>query len=246
MNIVLTGFMGTGKTAAGKRLAKRLGWRFVDVDQLIESSAKMPIAKLFSERGEPVFRRLERRVIHRVARGQQQVIATGGGAFTDPQNRSRLRMTGPVICLTARPQAILDRVGRKLVARPLLAGAANPLSRIKTLLHQRAGAYAQADMTIDTTRLSLDEVVERLWEQLKPCLCKSWEYLQAHSHELGQRYGGKYVVVVDNRIVSSGKTQLEAYQNASPRLTERRDAGIYFIPLAETAHRGTFSHDTTD
>ena len=246
MNIVLTGFMGTGKTTAGKRLAKRLGWRFVDVDQLIESSTKMPVAKLFAQRGEPVFRRLERRVIHRLARGQQQVIATGGGAFVDPQNRARLPMTGPVVCLTARPQAILNRVGRKLGARPLLAGAANPLSRIKTLLHQRANAYAQADLTIDTTSLSLDEVVERLWENLSPCLCKSWQYLQTHSQELGQRYGGKYVVVVDNRIVSSGKTQLEAYQNAERRLTERRDAGIYFIPLAEAAHRGAFSHDPTD
>ena len=246
MNIILTGFMGTGKTAVGKRLAKRLGWRFVDVDELIEAHAKMPVARIFAERGEPVFRRLERRCVSRVARGDEQVIATGGGAFTDPQNRARLRMTGPVICLTARPQAILSRVGRKLGVRPLLAGAANPLSRIKTLLQQRAGAYAQADLAIDTTNLSLDEVVERLWENLSPCLCKSWQYLQAHSQELGQRYGGKYVVVVDNRIVSSGKTQLEAYQNASPRLTEHRDAGIYFIPLPEAAHRGAFSHDPTD
>lgn len=246
MNIVLTGFMGTGKTTVGKRLAKRLGWRFVDVDQRIESSAKMPIAKLFAERGEPVFRRLERRVIHRLVHGQQQVIATGGGAFLDSQNRSRLRMIGPVVCLTARPQAILNRVGRRIGVRPLLAGAANPLSRIRTLLQQRAGAYAQADLTIDTTNLSLDEVAERLWEQLKPCLCKSWQYLQAHSQELGRRYGGKYVVVVDNRIVSSGKTQLEAYQKASGRLTEHRDAGIYYIPLSDVAHRSTFSHEPTD
>ena len=246
MNIVLTGFMGTGKTAVGKRLAKRLGWRFVDVDRLIESSTKMPIARLFVDRGEAVFRRLERRAIHRLARGQQQVIATGGGAFIDPQNRARLRMTGPVICLTAQPQAILNRVGRKIETRPLLQGAANPLSRIRTLLARRAGAYAQADLTINTTRLSLDEVVERLWEQLSPCLCKSWQYLQEHSQELGRRYGGKYIVVVENRIVSSGKTQLEAYQHASPRLTEHRDAGIYYIPLPEVAHRGVWSREPTD
>ena len=72
MNIILTGFMGTGKTAAGKRLAKRLGWRFVDVDALIEAAAKMPIARIFTERGEPVFRRLERRAVSRVIHGHQQ------------------------------------------------------------------------------------------------------------------------------------------------------------------------------
>ena len=140
MNIILTGFMGTGKTAVGKRLAKRLGWRFVDVDELIEQSAKMPIARVFSERGEEVFRRLERRCIAHVIHGDHQVIATGGGAMMDPQNRGRLRASGLVVCLTAKPQTILARVGRRIGIRPLLAGAANPLARIRTLLSQRAPA----------------------------------------------------------------------------------------------------------
>jgi len=233
MNIILTGFMGTGKTVVGKRLAKRLGWRFVDVDQLIEAAAKMPAEKIFAERGEAVFRRLERRAITRVARGHQQVVATGGGAFVDPQNRSRLRASGPVICLAARPRVILERVGRKGGTRPLLAGRASPLARIRTLLGQRERAYAQADLTIDTSQLSVDEVVERIWEQLSPCLCRSWQYLLKHSTELAERYAGRYVVVVDERIVASGPTQLEAYQNASSRLTEKRQAGIYYIPLPE-------------
>ena len=233
MNIILTGFMGTGKTAVGRRLAKRLGWKFADVDQLIEDSAKMPIARIFSERGETVFRRLERRWISRVVRSRQQVIATGGGAFVDPQSRARLRVSGPVICLTARPRTILTRMGRRPTTRPLLAGAADPLTRIRRLLNQRASAYAQADVTIDTSDLSVDEVVEQLWEQLSPYLCKSWQYLLDHVGNLSQRYGGKYVVVVDNRILASGSTQLEAYQNASQRLSEKRDAGIYYIPLPE-------------
>lgn len=233
MNIVLTGFMGTGKTAVGKRLAKRLGWRFVDVDQLIEAAAKMPIARIFAERGEAVFRRLERRAINRVIHAHQQVIATGGGAFVDPQNRARLRASGPVICLTARPRTILARVGHKAQTRPLLAGHADPLSRIRTLLGQRARAYAQADLVIDTSELSVDEVMERLWGELSPRLCRSWQYLLEHSSALAQRYAGKYIVVVENRILASGQTQLEAYQNASSRLTEKREAGIYYIPLPE-------------
>jgi len=193
----------------------------------------MPVARIFAERGEAVFRRLERRTIGRAVHGHQQVIATGGGAFVDPQSRSRLRASGPVICLTAQPRTILARVGRKAQTRPLLAGHVDLLSRIRTLLAQRERAYAQADLVIDTSALSVDEVVERVWERISPCLCRSWQYLLEHSAELAQRYAGKYIVVVDERIVASGQTQLEAYQNASSRLTEKRDAGIYYIPLPE-------------
>jgi shikimate kinase len=233
MNIILTGFMGTGKTAVGKRLAKRLGWRFVDVDALIEASASMPVARIFAERGEPVFRRLERRAITRILRGHEQVIATGGGAFLDPQSRARLRASGPVICLTAQPRAILARVGRRLKTRPLLRGHGDPLARIRTLLSQRARAYAQADLTIDTSRLSVEEAAERVWAQLGPRLCRSWQYLLDHSGQLARRYAGRYIVVAEDRILGSGGTHLEAYRNASPRLTEQRETGIYYIPLPE-------------
>ena len=232
MNITLIGFMGTGKTTIGKRLAKRLGWRFVDIDELIEASAKKPVPRIFAEHGEPVFRRLEERIILRTVRGDHQIIATGGGAFLDPKNRSRLRATGPVVCLTARPRTILARVARRIEARPLLQGD-DPLTRIKALLAKRAKAYAQADITVDTSELSLDDVLERLWEQLSPGLCKSWQYLLERSGNLAKRYGGKYVVVVDDRVVACGESQLEAFQNASQRLDEKRETGIYYIPLPE-------------
>ena len=232
MNIILTGFMGTGKSTAGRRLAKRLGWTFVDVDRLIETSARMPIARIFAERGEAVFRRLERRAINRIVHGREQVIATGGGAFVDPQSRAKLRVSGPVVCLTARPQVILARVGRRLDARPLLAGSPSPLGRIRALLAQRAAAYAHADLTIDTSSLSIDEVAERIWAKLSPCLCRSWRYFLDHVGELSERYGGKYVVVVDDRVVGSGQTQLAAYQRAESRLA-KKEAGIYYIPLPE-------------
>ena len=230
MNVILTGFMGTGKTAVGKRLAKRLGWRFVDVDELIEAHAKMPVARIFAERGELVFRRLERRYVSRVARGEEQVIATGGGAFVDPQNRARLRAGGVTVCLTAKPCVILERIGKRLALRPLLQGG-DPLERIQALLAQRARAYAAADLTIDTTHRSVEEVVEQLWAQLRPSPCKSWQYLLDHTGKLAHRYGGKYVVVVDNHIVSSGETHLAAYQQA--RLKDTGEAGIYYIPLPE-------------
>ena len=231
MNIILTGFMGTGKTAVGRRLARRLGWRFVDVDRFIEERTGMPIARLFAQRGEPVFRRLERRCISRLIRGTHQIIATGGGAFLDPANRSRLKASGAVICLTARPRAILERVGRRLASRPLLAGAGDPLARIRTLLAQRAGAYRQADLAIDTTSRSVDEIVDDIYAHVSPTLCRSWQYVLDHVDRLAQRYGGKYVVVANNRLAGSGETQLKAFRSA--RLLKSEEAGIYYIPLPE-------------
>ncbi len=100
------------------------------------------------------------------------------------------------------------------------------------MLAKRAAAYAHADLTMDASSLSPDDIVERIWAKLSPCLCKSWRYFLDHVGELSERYGGKYVVVVDDRIVGSGETQLAAYQHAAPRLA-RKDAGIYYLPLPE-------------
>ncbi|HEX9780555.1 MAG TPA: shikimate kinase [bacterium] len=244
MNIILTGFMGTGKTAVGKRLARRLGWRFVDVDALIEATAGCTVADVFAARGEPVFRRLERRCVARVLRDNRQVIATGGGAFVDPALRSRLKASGPVICLSAKPETILARVKHRLSARPLLGGAGSALARIKSLLGARSEAYAQADATIDTTGLDIDATVERIRDALSPHLCRSWEYLLDHADELARRFGGRYIVVAEDRIVASGGTQLEAYQRSrQPKRirvrppcrpkTLRGETGIYYIPRPE-------------
>ena len=244
MNLTLTGFMGTGKTTVGKELAKRLGWQFVDVDRLIESSAAKSIPEIFAQHGEAVFRRLERRLIKQVTCGDEQVIATGGGAFVDPQNRSRLRAVGPVVCLTATPKAILQRVGSTLARRPMLAPsdprseatrikAGGALSRIEQLLRQRAAAYSKADLTIETTRLTIDEIVERIWDVLGPWIPRSWCYLVRHTERLCQRYGGKYVVVMDDRIVSVGVTQLQAFQGVRRTIPSRCEVGIYYIPSSQ-------------
>ncbi len=230
MNITLVGFMGTGKSSVGRRLAKRMGvgWTFVDVDAEIERSAHMPISQIFTERGEPVFRRLERRWVKRMARATHQVISTGGGVFVDEELRGLLRASGAVICLTARPQVILDRVKHKLQMRPLLRSD-DPLARIRTLLKEREAAYAKADLTIDTSDVTIDEVVERIWALLNPLLCKGWQYLQQHGDELAGKYGGQYVVVREGRVIACGKTHLEAYQKAG---TTEGETGIYYIPPA--------------
>ncbi len=105
MNIILTGFMGTGKSVAGRKLARRLDWPFVDIDEQIEKSAGLPIAAIFTGHGESVFRRLEKRAIHRAVRTPGQVIATGGGAFVDQENPRLLRGAGRP---SAARQGLLD------------------------------------------------------------------------------------------------------------------------------------------
>lgn len=233
MNITLVGFMGTGKTVVGKRLAKRLRWSFFDIDKDIEAAAKKTISQIFSQKSEAVFRRLERRCIRVVVKKQRQVIATGGGAFLDSANRAFLQDSGPVIALTAKPKVILERIGSKVHTRPLLAGFPDPLIRIKTLQIQRAVAYTHADLTVDTSSLSVDAVVDRIWEALKPYLCEDWQYLRDHANQLGNKYSGSYVVVATGRIIASGKTQLEAYKKASRHIGAKHEVGIYYIPLPE-------------
>ena len=239
MNITLTGFMGTGKTVAGRRLAKRLGWRFVDVDERIEAAAGKTIPRIFAEHGEAVFRRLEQRAIRRAVKGDQQVIATGGGAFVDPANRSLLRTVGPVIYLSANPQTILRRVKANLAQRPMLtpplAGQAGGAvrSRIERLLKQRATAYAKADLHIQTDGLSVDEEVERIWDAIGPWVCKGWQYLVRHNDQLIQRYSGQYIAVLNERIVGVGPSQLKAYQAIPKASASGGDVAIFYIPLRE-------------
>lgn len=156
-NIILTGFMGTGKTQVGRRLASRLRWSFIDTDFVIEQELNTSIRQLFAEKGEVYFREQERRVIARVCQHQLCVIATGGGAIVDPANAQQLKNSGLLVCLTATPEVIFARVWSN-TDRPLLQ-AEDPLATIRTLMASRADAYARAQVTIDTSQQSVEQVV---------------------------------------------------------------------------------------
>jgi shikimate kinase len=163
-HIILTGFMGTGKTEVGRRLARTMGRAFVDTDRLVETKAGRPVAAIFAQQGEAAFRALERDAVVEACALPDAVIATGGGTLIDPENRRRLAAAGPVVCLTASPSEILRRVGDP-ASRPLLAGATSEparLARIRDLLAMRATVYGSAAHTIDTTGLAADQVVERV------------------------------------------------------------------------------------
>jgi shikimate kinase len=143
--------MGTGKSTIGRMCAARLGYAFRDSDRVIEQRAGCTIPELFAEKGEAVFRQMEREVIAEMAATPELVIATGGGAPLDPENAARLRDGGTVVLLTATPEVILKRVGNAR-SRPMLAAAPDPRRRILELLDERAPRYEQiAHHRVDTT-----------------------------------------------------------------------------------------------
>ena len=156
--VVLTGFMGTGKTSVGERLAARLGQPFVDTDALIERRAGRPIAAIFAAEGEAQFRSAERRAIAEAVAVPGAVIATGGGAIADPGNLATLRAAAPIICLTARPDVILARTQAGGPVRPLLQGD-DPARLVAELLAQRSAAYAEAELILDTSDRTIDDLV---------------------------------------------------------------------------------------
>lgn len=141
-NVVLTGFMGTGKTTVGRVLAGLLGYDFVDTDQVIETRHG-PIPEIFAEHGEGTFRRYERDVAEELADRSRLVVATGGRMMIDAVNAERLSETGDVFCLVASIDTILDRVapGGDVSARPMLA-ADDVRGTVERLLVERAPAYA--------------------------------------------------------------------------------------------------------
>ncbi|HVN90236.1 MAG TPA: shikimate kinase [Candidatus Binataceae bacterium] len=183
--IILTGFMATGKSAVARALARRLGWRNVDCDAEIVARAGKSIPEIFRDSGEPHFRTLEREVIASIADSRRQcpqcghpmpaIVATGGGAIVDMRNVEVLRRAGVIVCLTARPEVIARRLGRSVKSRPMLTQGNKPLkARIAELMEARREAYSRADITIDTSRLSVDEVVEAIIDAVAARRCEGW------------------------------------------------------------------------
>jgi len=170
-NLILTGFMGAGKTAVGREVARRLGRPFVDMDAEIEARAGKPIPRIFAEDGEAAFRRMETALCKELsAQGGSRpelaeglVVATGGGALVDPANRARMMGSGAVVCLTCDVDEILRRVSAGDPERPLL-DVSNPRAEIERLLEARREAYQAIPWQVDTTRLPVDEVAARVME----------------------------------------------------------------------------------
>jgi 3-dehydroquinate synthase len=163
-NVILTGFMSTGKTTVGQEVALRLGRSFVDMDVEIEARAGKSIPAIFAEDGQPAFRRLEAAFCKKLSGQENLVIATGGGALIDPVNRALMKASGVVICLTCDACEILERVkAAGDCDRPLL-DVPDPCAEIEALLEARREAYRAIPWQIDTTGLSVEQVAARVVE----------------------------------------------------------------------------------
>lgn len=166
-NIALIGFMGTGKTAAGRLLAEKLGRGFIELDALIEQIAGKTIPEIFAKDGETAFRELEIEATRDVAGKENTVVACGGGVVLNQINIDRLRKHSVIVYLTASPEAILKRTLSDTNERPLLV-AEDKTGEVRKLLEFRQPFYERAaDITVDTSGLEVAGVVEQIITGLK-------------------------------------------------------------------------------
>jgi len=171
--LILTGFMGTGKSSIAPILARKLAWTYIDSDEVLVARAGKPIAAIFESEGEAQFRNLEREVISHISHERPRcplsgnplpaVIATGGGVLMDEANYHALNHAGVIICLSARPEVIARRVERSRTRRPKLLEGGKPLGeRIAELMAQRKDAYARAEAIVDTSDLSVERAADQV------------------------------------------------------------------------------------
>jgi len=163
-NIVITGFMGSGKSIVAEKLARKLGMEFIDMDQIIEKQG-MSISDIFARYGENYFRAQENKLVKELSQKENMVIATGGGTLLSADNAKMLSEKGEIICLYADSKVLYNRVKRK-DNRPLLRGG-NLLDRINQLIEERKKIYDNIKLKIDTSDLNIQEVVDRIVDILK-------------------------------------------------------------------------------
>lgn len=162
-NIILIGFMGTGKTVTGRALAEQTGMELVDMDSMIEARQKKTIPEIFAQDGEPAFRAMERELAKELSQRTGLIISTGGGIVLNPDNIADFEKAGLVVCLTASPQTILQRLEND-TTRPLLSG--DKKTQIAELLEKRKPLYDAIVHQIDGNRLNPEEranVILRLY-----------------------------------------------------------------------------------
>ena len=162
-NIILTGFIGTGKSTIGQLVADCLQRDFVDMDAIIETREGRPISQMFAEEGEPYFRRIEAGLCRELA-GQSALVIATGGALVSAENRRVMEESGLVVCLDCEPEVRWQRIGQS-EDRPMLAERdEGRIVRLAALLEKRTPAFARVEHQLDVTHLSPDEAAERICE----------------------------------------------------------------------------------
>lgn len=159
-NIVIVGFMGTGKTVVAKLLAQKLKREFLELDAIIEEKEGMSIKEIFEKKGEGYFREIEKGVVRETSEKKGLVVSAGGGVIIDEENFRNLKKNSTIICLEASPDTILKRTGSN-TCRPLL-NVPDPKKKIEELLKKRETHYKKADFRIDTDGMSVEQVAEKI------------------------------------------------------------------------------------
>ena len=203
-NVMLIGFMGVGKTEVGRLCAREMGCEFCDTDSMVEDQAGRSIAEIFADSGEAEFRRLENHAITRACSRRRAVIATGGGAPLDPANRASLSAAGTIVELTASARTIARRIGDPS-SRPLLADAADPVARIKSLMRKRRAAYsAIADFSVDVKAREPIEVVREVVDRATAAGSRVNEVLSSSFQLHVKVEQGAYPIWLGSGIIRGG------------------------------------------
>lgn len=160
-NIILTGFMGCGKTTVGRMLAKELNYEFTDTDQLIEERFGMTVQEIFATKGEKDFRDMESEIARVLGEREGLIVSTGGGMMLNAQNVAALGGNGRVFCLVATPEEIFKRISSDNKNKRPLLNTSNPLERISQLIEERAKGYRQFTQ-ISTSGKTPQEITQEL------------------------------------------------------------------------------------
>jgi shikimate kinase/3-dehydroquinate synthase len=261
--IFLVGFSGTGKSAVGRRVARLLGWEFVDEDEYIVERSGMAVEQIFANEGEDGFRCREREAIDELASRDKIVISGGGGVMLQESCRSRMLDAGLVVSLEARPETIfarltaaVDEPGAEGMIRPMLDAGSNPMERIESLKRERQWAYALADWTVTTDGLSVEQTaheVARAWRRMGRAATFQDDPLLAATVTVET---GAYPVLVGwdileaelgNRLLSSGMTGrafiicdsnvIHPYGRAAQRSIHKAgiEVGLFTFPAGEAS-----------
>ena len=167
LNIILVGFMGAGKTTSGKELAHVLGFQFLDLDQLIEEHCGMKIPDIFEKMGEDHFRKKEIEAVDSLISKKNYVVSTGGGVWSNPENRKKLLNLGLCVWLKVSPEKAFKRIEPYLSHRPLLASSSDPLKTITGFLIERETDYSKAHLTVNTDDKNPKQTALEIVEYLK-------------------------------------------------------------------------------
>ncbi len=165
-NIIITGFMGTGKTSVGKLLAAQMGYDFVDTDELIVARTGQTVEEIFQGKGEEAFREMEAAVARELGGKEGIVISTGGRTMLDQTNAAALSKRGRVFCLVARPEEIMERLARDPEIRRPLLDVPNPMARFVEIMREREEGYARFPQLV-TSGKSPEELTTLLIEILQ-------------------------------------------------------------------------------